>query len=147
MRSDPYPAFHFLVDIEGVGDGERFQASFLDVRGLRGDVDVYEIREGGGGDFVHRVPGRVRWGPVSFRKGVVDEGGFFQWWEEACGARPGRARRDLSISLLGRDLSCVRRWTLRRAWPQSWEGPTLDAMSPNLAIEQLVVVHDGITQE
>jgi phage tail-like protein len=41
----------------------------------------------------------------------------------------------------------VLRWNLRSAWPQEWYGAPLDAMSRELAIESLVLAHEGLTRE
>lgn len=35
-------------------------------------------------------------------------------------------------------------WTLANAWASEWHGAVLDAMSHELAIETLVIAHEGI---
>ncbi len=39
------------------------------------------------------------------------------------------------------------RWNLINAWPQEWYGAPLDAMSRELAIETLVLAHEGLQRE
>ena len=39
------------------------------------------------------------------------------------------------------------RWNLINAWPQEWFGAPLDAMSRELAIETLVLAHEGLQRE
>ena len=39
------------------------------------------------------------------------------------------------------------RWNLINAWPQEWNGAPLNAMSQELAIETLVLAHEGLNRE
>ena len=38
----------------------------------------------------------------------------------------------------------VMRWNMHRCWPSKWTGPSLDATSDELAIETLVIAHEGL---
>ncbi len=38
-------------------------------------------------------------------------------------------------------------WKLKNAWPVSVEGPALDAMQSEIAIESLEIAHEGIAIE
>jgi len=38
-------------------------------------------------------------------------------------------------------------WKLKNAWPVSVEGPVLDAMQSEIAIESLEIAHEGIAIE
>lgn len=146
MRHDPFGASYFLVEIDGAQGGEAFHASFAEVSGLQGEVEVHEIREGGASS-VHKRRGRTVWGPVTLRRGVTAGHDLRSWWDEVRGEKPAQARRDVVILLLGRDGEAVRRWTLRSAWPKSWEAGPLAAGSTEIALEALVLEHAGLEQE
>jgi phage tail-like protein len=142
---DPYAGFNFLVDIKG-GGGREFQASFAEVGGLKGEVEEFEIKEGGLNNYTHRRPGRTIWGPITLKKGLSNEHEFMDWWSEVAAAEGAAATRTVTISLLNRKDETVRVWELKDAWPKSWEGAVLNAASSDLAIESLVLNHHGITQ-
>jgi len=55
-RKDPYLAFDFLVEIEGLVVG-----GFTDVTGLQREVEVQDYREGGVNEYVHKL-----WGPTRY---------------------------------------------------------------------------------
>jgi phage tail-like protein len=38
----------------------------------------------------------------------------------------------------------VVRWNFVRAWPSRWEGPAFSAKGNDLAIETLVLAHEGV---
>ena len=55
------------------------------------------------------------------------------------------SRRNVSVVMLDADGSTeVLRWNLLNAWPQEWYGAPLNAMSQELAIETLVLAHEGL---
>jgi phage tail-like protein len=56
-------------------------------------------------------------------------------------------RRDVTISLLDGEHTPVMVWKLKNAWPVSVEGPVLDAMQSEIAIESLEIAHEGIAIE
>jgi phage tail-like protein len=39
------------------------------------------------------------------------------------------------------------RWNLLNAWPQEWYGAPLATMSHEVAVETLVLAHDGLQRE
>ena len=53
----------------------------------------------------------------------------------------------MSIALLDPTSAAeVMRWNLARAWPCEWRGAPLSTSSHDLAIETLVLAHEGITR-
>src|SRR5689334_3242001 len=54
VRQDPYMAFNFLVEINGLLAG-----GFRDVKGLESHVEVKEYAEGGLNGYIHRIPGET----------------------------------------------------------------------------------------
>ena len=58
------------------------------------------------------------------------------------------SRRNVSVVMLDSSGTAeVLRWNLINAWPQEWYGAPLDAMSRELAIETLVLAHEGLHRE
>jgi hypothetical protein len=64
----------FLFEVDGVEIGV-----FREVHGLQVTVGVEEIREGGQNGFVRKVPGRMVWPNVVFRRGLTQSDALFDW--------------------------------------------------------------------
>ncbi len=61
--------------------------------------------------------------------------------------RPGQPAQRLDRHARLPGAAEVLRWNLINAWPQEWYGAPLDAMSHELAIETLVLAHEGLQRE
>jgi phage tail-like protein len=141
---DPYAGFNFLVEAGDAG----IKGMFTEVSGLKGDVEEFEIKEGGLNSRTHKFPGRVSWGPITLKKGLGDAAFFWEWWETVASESASlECRKNVKITMLDRDNdSTLRIWNLKDAWPKSWEAPGLNAGSSELAIETLVLNHSGVTE-
>ncbi len=142
--ADPIGGFNFYVEVDGAGD---IRARFTEVSGLKGEVEEFEIKEGGLNTNTHKFPGRVSWGPITLKKGLGDETFFAEWFDAVVTNTSGKVRKNIKILLLDREMNTVRTWEVEEAWPKSWEVPTLNAGSSELAIETLVLNHKGVVKE
>lgn len=137
----PLPAYHFQVEWGGTRLG------FSEVSGLGAEVQVIEYREGSSPIASPiKVPGLHKYGNVTLRRGIVrNDNEFFDWYKTV---KMGTVeRRDITISLLDEDHAPVVRWKLARAMPMKIVGPTLDATASEIAIEELVLAHEGLEIE
>jgi phage tail-like protein len=141
--ADPIGGFNFYVEVDGAGD---IRGRFTEVSGLKGEVEEFEIKEGGLNSRTHKFPGRVSWGPITLKKGLGDEVFFNEWFDNVVNNTSGKVRKNIKILLLDREMNTVRTWDIAKAWPKSWEAPNLNAGSSELAIETLVLNHNGITE-
>jgi phage tail-like protein len=140
-RDDPYGRFNFLVEIDGVA-----KAGFSEVEGLAGEIDAIAYREGADKSNAFRLlPGLVHYPRVVLRRGFAGDASLFAWWQALRDGAPDR--RPVSIVLLDEKRQPVARWSLHRAWPTKWEGPSLNAKTSEVAIETLELAHEGIELE
>ncbi|HKT01080.1 MAG TPA: phage tail protein [Rugosimonospora sp.] len=138
---DPLRAYNFKLLVNGVTEGH-----FTEVNGLGVRVERIAYREGGANSVVRAIPGRVTYGAVSLRFGLTSSPDLWNWLMSAVEGRVDR--RNVSIVMLDPSGSAeVLRWNLINAWPQEWYGAPLNAMSQELAIETLVLAHDGLQRE
>lgn len=142
-QEDPLAGYNFLVEVDGE---DSVKALFTEVSGLKGEAEEYEIKEGGLNTRTHKLPGRVSWGPITLKKGVMDDTFMRDWWRKTVD-KPTECRKNVTIVLLDRDKSRFRSWSLANAWPKAWEGASFTAASSDLAIESLVLNHDGVTEK
>lgn len=140
-RIDPYLAFAFLVEVDGVAS-----AGFHEVTGLHAELEVFDYREGGVNEYVHRLPGPARYpANLTLRRGVTDATELWDWWREA--SRGNVERRNVSVLLLTSDRQVARRWAFVDAYPVRWVGPELRAGSPAVALEAFELAHRGLREE
>ena len=138
---DPYRAYNFKLLINNVTEGH-----FTEVTGLGVKVDRISYREAGNNAIVRAIPGRVTYSAVTLRFGLTMSTELWDWLMTA--VEGSVSRRNVSIVMLDSSGSGeVLRWNLISAWPQEWYGAPLDAMSRELAIETLVLAHEGLQRE
>ncbi len=134
---DPYRAYNFKVDIQGVTEGH-----FTECSGLGMKVQPITYREGGSPE-VHQIPGRVDYGSVTLRYGLTSSNELWSWFKKIVDG--SMERRNVSIIMMDTDgKSEVLRWNLIRAWPSEWRGVPLDASCSEVAIETLTLVFESL---
>ncbi len=136
-RKDPYLAFDFLVEIEGLVVG-----GFTDVTGLQREVEVQDYREGGVNEYVHKL-----WGPTRYPSNLILKRGLTDiatWaWHEAV-TRGIILRLDGAVLLRDGAGEERWRWTFSGAYPVRWLGPELRAGTAAVAVETMELVHRGL---
>jgi phage tail-like protein len=138
---DPYRAYNFTLLINGVTNGH-----FTEVTGLGVTIERISYREAGNNAIVRAIPGRVTYPPVVLRYGLTSSKELWDWLASAVEGRV--SRRNVSVVMLDAPGAAeVVRWNLLNAWPQEWHGAPLDALSRELAIETLVLAHEGLQRE
>jgi phage tail-like protein len=137
-NGDPYVGYNFRVEIEGI-----IEAAFRDVSGIESSIDVTEHREGGA-PTPRKFPGLVKYTNITLRHGLTADRRLYDWHRAWATGDAAAQRHDGSIVLQGRDGQEVVRWNFRNAWPSRWMGPTLNAESSDLAIEELELAHEGL---
>lgn len=139
-RNDPYTAFRFLVEIEGLVVG-----GFTEVTGLDIEIEVESYREGGMNAYAHELPGAVRYpSRLALKRGLTDADNFWKWYRDA--ARGKIDRKNGSIVLLDLAGQETWRWNFTDAYPVRWTGPPLKAGASEIAVETLELAHRGLTK-
>jgi len=141
--ADPFATFKFHVEV-----GSIIEAAFSECSGLEMSTDVFEYREGGENQFVHKFPGLTRVSNVVLKRGFVTSNELFDWYKkmEDC-VRIGKKfdLRQVTITLYSHaEQGTIARWTLDRAFPVKWSGPHLKSDEAAVAVETLEIAHHGI---
>lgn len=140
FRNDPYTAFNFVVEIEGLIIG-----GFSEVSGLQVETAVHDYQEGGQNGYVHKLPGPARYpSNLVLKRGLTDIETFWSWHQDVVAGRI--RRRNGTIFLLDSQGSPAMWWDFRQAYPVKWSGPDLKADSPAVAVETIELVHRGISK-
>jgi len=138
-RTDPYRAYNFKLEIQGVTEGH-----FTECSGLGVKVDVISYREGGNQN-IYRLPGQVSYGDITLRYGVTDSADLWAWFTKA--VQGAVERRNISIVLMDNDGATEKiRWNLLYAWVSEWRGAPLDALAHEVAIETVTIVFESLSR-
>jgi phage tail-like protein len=137
-RNDPFTVGNFRVEIQGIGS-----ASFCQVQGLEVSIDVVEYRAGDAKvNTEQKLPGLFKTSDVTLKRGLTRDLSLWNWVNTAINGSVNRS--DVAITLLDATEQPVLVWRLRNAWPSKWVGPSLNATSSDVAMEELVLVHEGL---
>lgn len=145
LGGEPPSAGNFLLEIDGVQIG-----TFGEVSGLRLDIDVESVVEGGVNGFEHKLPGRMRWPDLVLRRGLVNSDALFDWVRKSSGDGFASAGNKLTrstgaVTVLDSSGKRLRSWSFQQAFPRAWIGPDLAVGSADALVEEIVVAHHGFT--
>src|SRR5262245_22091096 len=130
--TDPVASFNFQLEIGGIT-----RAGFSEATGLNSEAAVVEYREGTDDIHTRKLPGLVKFGNVTLKRGVVlNDADMFALFKNVLDGDIVRADT-MSIVLLDEKRQEVVRWNLRNAWPAKWTGPELKANAGEIAMESL----------
>ncbi len=135
--TDPYRAYNFKLDIQGVNEGH-----FTECSGLGIKIENLLYREAGDPPRVRCLPGKVTHGEVTLRYGLTTSSEMWQWFESGVSGKVDR--KDISVLMLDETGDEVIRWNLFRAWISEWQGVPLDAMGHAAAVESMTIVFERL---
>jgi len=139
-RNDPYAAFNFLVEIDGVT-----QAGFAECSGLTTETDPIEYREGNEDITVRKLPGLKKFTNITLKRGFTDSRELWDWRKKVMDGQT--ERQGGAIVLLNEAREEALRYNFREAWPCKWEGPGFNAKNNEVAIEMMEICHEGLELE
>lgn len=137
-RNDPYGAFNFRVEIDGVT-----VAGFTEASGLETEQDVIDYRDGNEDITVRKIPGLKKFTNISLKRGFTGSDELWEWRKRVMDGQT--ERKSGAIVLLNEGREEVARWEFVEGWPSKWEGPAFNAKNSEVAIESLEIVHEGLT--
>jgi phage tail-like protein len=143
LGGDPPVANNFLFEVDGVEIG-----SFKEVSGLELTVATHEYVEGGQNQYVHRLPGVIRWPNLVFQRGLVNSDALFAWVGRSsgdgfAGQENSLTRATGAVTLVDRQGTRLRSWELEGVFAVRWSGPRLSAGLAESLVETLEVAHNG----
>ncbi len=141
VRVDPFRAFNFRVEIDGLTVG-----SFSECSGLTSEGDAVDYREGT--DFpltVRKLMGLRKYTNIVLKRGYTTNNELWSWYKNITNGVADR--RNGSIILMDEEHKDVMRWSIENAWINKIEGPTFNATANEVAIESIELVHEGLMLE
>ena len=118
-------------------------AGFSEISGLDASIEMFDYKEGGRNDFVHKFATRASFGNLSFKRGVALKPDLWQWFNQVRQGSFG-ARRGVTITHLNADGTPALVWNVTRALPLKYTGPSWNAGQSTVAIESIDMAHEGL---
>ncbi|WP_151735271.1 phage tail protein ['Paenibacillus yunnanensis' Narsing Rao et al. 2020] len=136
-REDPYLAYNFIVEIDGIS-----VAGFSEVSGLSIETQVERKTFGGENhkEFVFLTG--TKHSDLTLKNGVTGDNYLWSWYQNVMNGVI--SRRSGSICLLDHSGNPQVWWNFIEACPIKWEGPAFNAGSSSIAVESLVLTHNGL---
>ena len=138
-----YPYLNLLFRLSL--DGEPM-VDFAECSGLSMGILTEEYAEGGENRFTHRFPTRGEPVNLVMKRGMTRTRELWEWFQAYLDTGVVQPR-DGQVELYDtpdQDAAPVRVWAFTSAFPVTWTGPDLNALSPAVAFETLELVHRGI---
>lgn len=134
--------YNFRVEIEGVDAGQ-----FAAVDGLSVEQEIVEFRDGSDPSIVHKVPGQVKYGNLTLKRGYVHGDFMWDWIQASFDPNGDVTMMDGALILLDPRGREVVRYRFYNAWPAKWKGPTFSAEGNEVAIEEIVLAVESFEEE
>lgn len=138
----PVPKFHFKATF-----GDKGEMAFQEVSGLDTEYDIIEYRAGNSTDFsTVKMPGLRKGSDVTLRKGMFkDDTALYDYFNET--KVNTIMRQTVTIQLLDEEHTPLFTWTLKNAFPMKVSGTDLNAQNSEVAVEEIVLAHEGLSFE
>lgn len=144
QRRDPLGSMRFFVDIGNVITG-----SFRECGGLGSETELIETKEAlkGGFTIYIKTPGALKWENISLKRGITDSMEIWEWRKQVEQGDVEGARMNGSIIMYDSEGNISARWNFIKGWPQKVTGPSFNATSNEIGVEELVIVHEGLVRD
>lgn len=146
-RFDPYKGSRFRLKWD-----DRYVAGISKVSALKRTTEVIEHRDGGDPLSKRLSIGSHKFEPLTIERGVTHDPEFANWatlvwkFDNARGAQMALAsfRKNLILELHNEAGQVVKAYEIMRAWVSEYTAlPELDANANAIAIESMVIQHEG----
>lgn len=145
LTGDPLVSAYFSVDLDKLG----VSAFFLEMSGLGSETEVTDhkiMAAGAKQSVIRKIPGRLKWGDVTLKRGMTANMDFYKWRKLVEDGDVDGARTNGTITMYDQTRSPVAKWEFVMAWPSKISGPSLKSDSNEIGVEELTIVHEGIVR-
>lgn len=138
---DLLTTFSFHVELDGVDIG-----AFKEASGVESETEIIEYKEATdkGKMIIRKTPGAMKWSDITLKKRIDTATDLWDWRRQVEEGDIDAARRTGSIVLYDSKQTEVARWNFEAGWPSKWKGADLNAGEDGIAIEEIVITHEGL---
>jgi phage tail-like protein len=144
-EKEPRTVSHFELKL----GGREVVGVFRECTGMDSETEVTEHKstDAKGHPYVRKVAGATKWSNITLKRGVDTNRKLWEWRDEVVKGGPDKARVDGTISLLDYDGTPILTYKFLQGWPVKYGGVTLNASSNDVALEEVVICHEGLSRE
>jgi phage tail-like protein len=137
---DPILGQSFYLDLQGAISGYFTQCDGLS---SENEVIVNKSVDAQGRTRIRKIPGPISFGNIKLSKGITADLALWDWVKKVAEGEIGDSRRNGSISLVDPKGTVVAKWELLAAWPVRVTGPSMNAESGQVGVEELELAIEG----
>lgn len=138
---EPRPAAHFRLKL----GGKESVGVFREASGFDSETEVIEQRSANerGIQVTRKVPGAVKWSDIVLKRGVDESLDLWKWRDTVIKQGADVARVDGTVELVDERGRRIATFQFRQGWPIKYSGVTLGGPAETVAVEEIVIAHEG----
>jgi phage tail-like protein len=137
LLKNPPAGFHFaVVYFVGGTVPSPLDMRFQKVSGITSEIETTSLNEGGENLYIHRLPGRVKYGNLKLERGLVTGSPLnleFNVTMSTLKINPG----NVLVALLNDNDAPISAWLFWKTYPVKWSVSDLDANSNSVVIDTM----------
>jgi len=141
-RTEIHTSFRFAVQIDGITEAVFTECTLPSL-----EVEVHQQLEGGLNNAVHQIPGRVRAGKITLKRGLTTSSDLLSWYMDIAQGKISGGERQVSVVMYDSESNEILRWNFENAFPSKWSGPAFASERNQLAIETLELSYQSMDVE
>jgi phage tail-like protein len=143
-QKEPFANYSFYLEIDGITE-----AVFREASGIGSTSEVIESRHStkDGKAIIVKSPGNLKWDDISLKRGFTSDMKLHAWRDLIEAGKVKDARKNGSLTVYSADGTPLAKWSFTNAWPSKLSGPSLNATSNEVAVEEITIVHEGLKRE
>lgn len=133
---DPLVSAWFGIEFQGAVVG-----AFRECTGLGSENTVVEEKATGpkGVYVLKKIPGRLKYNNIMLKRGLTDSVDMWKWRRQVEQGDIDGARKNGAVVMYDQKSNEVARWEFINAWPCKLTGPTANAGTSEVAVEELEI--------
>lgn len=133
------PKDSFLGAWFGIEFQGKITGAFRECSGLGSENEIVEDKSAtANGKFViKKIPGNLKVNNIQLKQGITDDMDMWQWRAQVEQGKVKDARKNGSLVLFNAEGKEIARWNFTNAWPSKISGPSINATSNEVAIEEM----------
>lgn len=130
----------FSLEVTG-----KLVGAFREVTNLGSENAVVEDKSRGpdGKFIIKKIPGNLKWNDITLKQGITDNMDMWKWRKMVEEGKVADARANGSITMYDTTGKPIARWNLINCWPSKLSGPAGKADGNEVAVQELVLTHEG----
>ena len=141
---NPIGAGYFTVEVQGLQ-----VAQFREASGFENTTEVItQIAQDAKGQRVYqKIPGNTKWGDINLKRGFTNDDTLWNWRQSVLDGKMSDARKTVTITGYDTEGNPKLQFVAQRAWISSWKGGSFNAKTSDVAVEEIVLVHEGLDRK